>query len=212
MRVIFIGLPGSGKGTQSESLSKHWDVPKITTGDLLRKEIQEKTQLGLKIKSTLEAGSLASDETVLEVMTKRMSEPDCKNGFILDGFPRTIPQAEGLSQWLRKREEKINFVLAMELDPEVAVVRNAGRRQCPSCGIAYHLQFRPSKKEGVCDRCGAALVQRKDDHPDTIRKRLKIYADETSPLLQYYEGKKMLRVIDASKSAEDIFQTILSLR
>lgn len=212
MKMIFIGLPGSGKGTQAERLAKHFQIPRITTGDLFRSAIKNQTPLGKKVKTILDQGSLVPNEITLEVTVERMGQSDCKAGFILDGFPRTIVQADGLEHWLKEKRTKLDHVVLLEISKEEAVNRNTGRRQCEKCGTSFHLQFSPPKSEGVCDRCGGKLIQRKDDQEATVRRRLEVYEQETAPLIQYYEKKGLLRRINGSLPPDQVFQSLLALQ
>ncbi len=211
MRILLIGPPGAGKGTQAEKLAAHLKIPRITTGDLFRKAVQNKSPLGLKVQSYLEKGALVPDKVVLELMEERMAKPDCKEGFILDGFPRTVGQAEGLEKWMVQREMVLDQVFALDVPEEEAVLRISGRRQCSSCGSAYHTRYHPPKKEGVCDPCGGKVVQRKDDEEKTVRHRLKVYSQETAPLLHFYGKKGLLKKVDGSQSPETVFKNIGSL-
>lgn len=211
MRILLIGAPGAGKGTQAEKLANFFKIPRLTTGDLLRQAIQEETPLGKKVEAILERGSLVSDPTILELMEERMAKPDAENGFILDGFPRTVGQAEGLEKWLDEKNWNLDHVIALNVSDSVAVERITGRRQCRKCGAAYHLRFNPPKEEGVCDSCGSSLTSRRDDEEATVRHRLKVYTKETSPLVVFYEKKGLLRRLDGSRSPDQIFDDICSL-
>lgn len=211
MRILLIGAPGAGKGTQAEKLSQTLKIPRITTGDLFRQAVEEKSALGEKVKDILERGALVGDEIVLELMQERMSKPDAMAGFILDGFPRTMGQAEGLEKWLEKKERRLNRVIALEVTDKEVVARISGRRQCTKCGVVYHVTANPPAKENICDACGGPLIQRKDDCESTVRHRLDVYKKETAPLLSYYEKRGLLEKVDGSGSVEKIFSTIRSL-
>ncbi|MDP2599666.1 MAG: adenylate kinase [Deltaproteobacteria bacterium] len=211
MRIILIGPPGAGKGTQAEKLAACKNVPRITTGDLFRRAVQEKTALGLRVQNYLEKGALVPDEVVLGLMSERMSQSDCKAGFVLDGFPRTLGQATGLEKWMEKNGLRFDAVIALEIPDDEAVVRISGRRQCGACGAAYHVNFQPPKNAGVCDKCGGSLLQRKDDEEGTIRHRLQVYAEETAPLIRFYDRAGFLKKVDGLKNPDVVFQAICSL-
>ena len=211
MKIILIGPPGAGKGTQAEKLAVLKNVPRITTGDLFRRAVQEKTALGLKVQSYLERGALVPDGVVLDLMSERMSKADCKAGFILDGFPRTLGQAEGLKKWMEKNSLRFDAVVVLEVPDDEAVIRISGRRQCGACGSAYHVRFQPPKQAGVCDKCGGALIQRKDDQKGTVRHRLQIYASDTAPLVRFYDQAGLLKKVDGLKKPDVVFQSICSL-
>lgn len=211
MRIVLIGPPGAGKGTQAEKLAVHGNVPRITTGDLFRKAVQDKTTLGLKVQNYLEKGNLVPDHVVLDLMAERMSKPDCKNGFVLDGFPRTLGQAAGLEKWMVKSGLHFDAAIVLEVSDDEAVTRITGRRQCSACGAAYHIHFTPPKINGVCDKCKGTLTQRKDDEEGTIRRRLQVYAEETAPLVRFYDKAGLLKKINGSKNPDAVFKSICSL-
>ncbi len=199
MRIILFGAPGAGKGTQAERICERLQIPSVSTGNIIREAIRNGTPLGLQARSYTDNGKLVPDEVVIGMIRERLAEEDCKNGFILDGFPRTVPQAAALDAM----GVGIDAVLSIEVDDEDIERRMSGRRSCPVCGTTFHLQNNPPKKEGVCDKCGAALVQRKDDAPETVRARLAVYHEQTEPVKGYYQGKGKLRSIDGSKSIDE---------
>ena len=199
MNIIFFGAPGAGKGTQAEIVSKKLDIPTISTGNIIREAIKNATEMGLSAKSYIDAGKLVPDEVVIGIIKDRLDKDDCKNGFILDGFPRTIPQAKALDEM----GVKIDVVLNIEVSDEDIVNRMSGRRTCPKCGSTYHIEFNPTKTEGVCDNCGTELTVRKDDHPDVVKSRLDVYHSETEPLKAFYEEKGILRTVVGQKELKD---------
>ena len=199
MKLILLGAPGAGKGTQAEIVSKKLDIPTISTGNIIREAIKNGTEMGLSAKSYIDAGKLVPDEVVIGIIKDRLDKDDCKNGFILDGFPRTIPQAKALDEM----GVKIDVVLNIEVSDEDIVNRMSGRRTCPKCGSTYHIEFNPTKTEGVCDNCGAELTVRKDDHPDVVKSRLDVYHSETEPLKAFYEEKGILRTVVGQKELKD---------
>ena len=199
MNIIFFGAPGAGKGTQAEIVSKKLDIPTISTGNIIREAIKNGTEMGLSAKSYIDAGKLVPDEVVIGTIKDRLDKDDCKKGFILDGFPRTIPQAKALDEM----GVKIDVVLNIEVSDEDIINRMSGRRTCPKCGGTYHVEFNPTKTEGICDNCGAELTVRKDDHPDVVKSRLDVYHSETEPLKAFYEEKGILRTVVGQKELKD---------
>ena len=199
MNIIFFGAPGAGKGTQAEIVSKKLDIPTISTGNIIREAIKNGTEMGLSAKSYIDAGKLVPDEVVIGIIKDRLDMDDCKNGFILDGFPRTIPQAKALDEM----GVKIDVVLNIEVSDEDIVNCMSVRRTCPKCGSTYHIEFNPTKTEGVCDNCGTELTVRKDDHPDVVKSRLDVYHSETEPLKAFYEEKGILRTVVGQKELKD---------
>ena len=198
MNLILLGAPGAGKGTQAELLMEKLSIPGISTGNMLREAIKNGTELGKKVKSYMDGGLLVPDELVLGIVAERLAQPDCADGYILDGMPRTLPQAEALD----KHGVVFDHVISIEIEDEVIENRMSGRRVCPDCGSSFHLVSRPPVKEGVCDNCGAALIQRKDDKPETVRDRLAVYHKETEPLKGFYEAKGLLRPIENQPTIE----------
>jgi adenylate kinase len=199
MKLIILGAPGAGKGTQSEKISAKYNIPAISTGEILRNAIACGTELGMNAKSYMEAGQLVPDDVVVGIIKEYLTKDECKNGFILDGFPRSIPQAEALDNM----GVKIDVVLSIEVPDERIVERMSGRRVCPTCGASYHVSYKPSSKEGVCDKCGADLIIRKDDAPETVKARLQTYHNQTEPLKGYYASKGILREVIGQEEVED---------
>lgn len=208
MKIIMLGAPGAGKGTQAEKLAAEYGLPHISTGDIFRKNIKEGTDLGKEAKGYMDAGKLVPDELTVRLLLDRVSNDDCKEGYILDGFPRTIPQAEALDEALEKLGEKIDFAIDVDVPDENIIGRMSGRRACLKCGATYHLQFIPPKKEGICDECGAELVIRDDDKPETVKNRLAVYHEQTQPLVDYYKKKEVYHAVDGTQDVEAVFNSI----
>ncbi len=211
MNIIMLGAPGAGKGTQAKKIAAKYEIPHISTGDIFRANIKNGTELGKKAKEYMDKGLLVPDELVVSLVADRIVKDDCKGGFVLDGFPRTIPQAKSLDAELEKLGTKIDFAIDVAVPDEVIVERMAGRRACLGCGSTYHLVSLKPKVDGVCDNCGEGLVLRKDDEPDTVLNRLKIYHEQTSPLIDYYQGKDVLKSVDGTQAIESIFEQIVEL-
>ena len=211
MNLILLGPPGAGKGTQAQMIVERYHIPQISTGDILRKAVKEGTPLGKKAKAFMDQGQLVPDEVVIGIIDARLRAPDCNPGFILDGFPRTIAQAEALQPILNKMGKSIDHVINIEVDTEELVRRLTGRRTCKNCGAMFHILFHPPKVEGICDRCGGTLYQREDDKEETIRIRLNEYQRQTAPLIQYYQLKNCLRSIQGVGGQEEIFERIVRL-
>lgn len=210
MRIILLGPPGAGKGTQASMLVKEFGVPHISTGDIFRAAIKEGTELGLKAKSFMDQGQLVPDEVVIGIVRERLTQKDCQDGFILDGFPRTVPQADALQDALKNLGMVLNAVVNLEVSEEELVTRLSGRRVCKNCGATYHIKFSPAKNPGICDVCGGELYQRDDDKEETIRKRLEVYSNQTSPLIEYYQGTGLLKTIKGDgKEIEEIFKAVV---
>jgi adenylate kinase len=210
MNLILLGPPGAGKGTQAQMIVDRYHIPQISTGDILRAAVRGKTPLGTKAKKFMDQGKLVPDELVIGIIEERLKASDCRPGFILDGFPRTIAQAEALQSILAKMGKSIDHVINIEVDDEELVRRLTGRRTCKNCGAMFHLIFYPPKKEGMCDRCGGSLYQRDDDKEETIRTRLKEYQRQTAPLIQYYQGKKKLRSVPGVGEQNQISERIVN--
>jgi adenylate kinase len=209
MNIILLGPPGSGKGTQALKLGEQYHIPQISTGDILRGAVKERTPLGVEAQGYMDQGKLVPDEVVVGIVRERLMAADCNGGFILDGFPRTLPQAEALDDTLQGMQRKIDHVISVEVDNEELLRRLTGRRTCRTCGTMYHLIFNPPKKDGICDQCGGELYQRDDDQEATIRARLQVYEEQTAPLIAYYRNKGLVRSIDGVGAIEEIFQAIV---
>ena len=211
MKIIMLGAPGAGKGTQAMKIAEKYQIPHISTGDIFRANIKEGTELGKKAKSYMDQGQLVPDELTLELIMDRFQNPDCANGYVLDGFPRTIPQAEALTEALAKKGETIDYAINVEVPDENIINRMGGRRACLACGSTYHIVYAPTKVEGVCDRCGEKLVLRDDDKPETVKKRLDVYHAQTQPLIEYYTKQGKLAEVDGTQSMEDVFNAIVKI-
>ena len=206
MNLILLGAPGAGKGTQAEVISETLNIPTISTGNIIREALKSGTEMGRKAKEYMDSGKLVPDDVVIGIIQDRLAEPDCANGFILDGFPRTIPQAEALD----RMGIEIDRVIDIEVADETIARRVSGRRVCPACGASYHVDYKKPAKEGVCDRCGDTLVQRKDDHPDTVQERLNVYHEQTEPLKHYYEACGKLVVVEGQEEVADTTRLTLA--
>ena len=205
MNLILLGAPGAGKGTQAELLTKKLSIPAISTGNMLREAMANGSQLGQKVKKFMDEGSLVPDDVILDIVAERVAKSDCANGFILDGMPRTLPQAEALAE----KGINIDHVISIEVDDALIEDRMTGRRVCSKCGASYHVHANPPKAEGICDQCQAQLIVRKDDTPETVRYRLNVYHQQTEVLKDYYKKQGKLRLVDGSKSIEDANREIL---
>lgn len=210
MKIILLGPPGAGKGTQAKSISEKYSIPHISTGDIFRKNISEKTPLGVKAKEYIDKGLLVPDELTIDLVKDRLLQEDCKNGFLLDGFPRTVKQAEALDEFLVSKGEKIDTALLIEVPRELILERMTGRRVCLSCGASYHIKFNPPKNEGKCDLCKADLIQRKDDNEKTVNDRLEVYDNQTQPLIEYYKTQDVLSAVDGTLPINEVFDNICS--
>ena len=205
MNLIFLGAPGAGKGTQAEKISEAFNIPQISTGNILREAVKNGTEYGLKAKEAMESGALVSDEIVIGILQDRIAKDDCKNGFILDGFPRTVPQAEALDAMVIK----IDKVVEIDVPDEKIKNRLSGRRVCEGCGASYHIEYNPSKVDGICDKCGAKTVIRKDDQPETVLERLAVYHEKTAPLKDYYANQGKLVTVEGQEEVSDTYKLTL---
>lgn len=211
MKIIMLGAPGAGKGTQAKRIAEKYGIPHISTGDIFRANIKEGTELGLKAKGYMDQGLLVPDEVTIGMLLDRIHQADCKNGYVLDGFPRTIPQAESLNKALADMGEAIDFAIDVDVPDENIVNRMGGRRACLKCGATYHVEYAAPKADGVCDACGSDLVLRDDDKPETVQKRLSVYHDQTQPLIEYYKGQGVLRSVDGTQPMEAVFESITGI-
>ena len=211
MKIIMLGAPGAGKGTQAKKIAAKYDIPHISTGDIFRANIKNGTELGNKAKTYMDQGLLVPDELVVDLVVDRVQQDDCKNGYVLDGFPRTIPQAEALDKALAEFGDKIDYAIDVNVPDENIVKRMGGRRACVGCGATYHLVYAPTKTEGICDVCGQHLVLRDDDKPETVKKRLDVYHDQTQPLIEYYKKAGVLAEVDGTLDMEEVFQAIVRI-
>lgn len=211
MKIVMLGAPGAGKGTQAAMICEKYEIPHISTGDIFRSNIKNGTELGKKAKAFMDEGKLVPDELTIQLLLDRVAKDDCAKGYVLDGFPRTIPQAEVLTQALAKSGEKVDFAIDVDVPDENIVHRMSGRRSCPKCGASYHISFIPPKKEGICDVCGSELIQRDDDKAETVNKRLSVYHEQTQPLIDYYKEAGVLHTVDGTKDAKDVFADITAI-
>ena len=211
MKIIMLGAPGAGKGTQAKKIAAKYEIPHISTGDIFRANIKEGTELGKKAKTYMDQGLLVPDELTCDLVVDRIAQDDCKNGYVLDGFPRTIPQAEALKAALGKMGTTIDYAINVEVPDENIVERMGGRRACLACGCTYHVVYNAPKEEDVCDVCGAKLVLRDDDKPETVKKRLDVYHEQTQPLIDFYDKEGVLVEVDGTQNLEDVFQAITKI-
>ena len=211
MKIIMLGAPGAGKGTQAKQIADKYSIPHISTGDIFRANIKNGTELGQKAKSYMDQGLLVPDELTCDLVMDRIQQDDCKNGFVLDGFPRTIPQAEALTTALDKINQKMDFAVDVDVPDENIVNRMSGRRACLNCGATYHIVSIPTKVEGICDRCGNEVVLRDDDKPETVQKRLSVYHEQTQPLIDYYNNEGILKTVNGVQTMEKVFEDIVAI-
>ncbi len=211
MKVVMLGAPGAGKGTQAKMIAEKYGLPHISTGDIFRANIKGGTALGVEAKKYIDAGQLVPDELTVKILLDRVSQPDCEKGYVLDGYPRTIPQAEVLEKALQERNEQVDFAIDVNVADENIVNRMSGRRACLKCGGTYHLVHIPPKVEGICDACGSELVLRDDDKPETVLKRLNVYHEQTQPLIDFYQARGVLRTVDGAKDKDEVFADIVAI-
>ena len=211
MKIIMLGAPGAGKGTQAKKIAEKYGLPHVSTGDIFRANIKNGTPLGIEAKKYMDEGKLVPDELTVKILLDRVAQDDCKNGYILDGFPRTIPQAEVLDKALTELNDKIDYAIDVEVPDENIINRMGGRRACLACGATYHVVFNAPKKEGICDACGKELVLRDDDAPETVKKRLDVYHEQTQPLIDFYNKKGILKEVDGTKEMNDVFNASVSI-
>ncbi|MGM0420137.1 MAG: adenylate kinase [Bacillota bacterium] len=211
MNLVFLGLPGAGKGTQAKKLSKNYGIPHISTGDIFREAIKNKTDLGVKAKEYIDAGELVPDNITNGIVKERLKKEDCSNGFILDGYPRTLDQAEALDKALESLNTSLDLVLYIHVEEEELIRRLTGRRICEDCGATYHVDFNPPKEEGVCDKCGGNLIQRDDDNEETVQRRIAVNKEKTKKLIDYYTERNLLTKIHANKSINEVYEEIKSV-
>ena len=211
MKIVMLGAPGAGKGTQAKMIASKYQIPHISTGDIFRANIKNGTELGKKAKSYMDQGLLVPDELTVDLVIDRLANDDCKNGYILDGFPRTIPQAEALDAALAKLGEKMDYAIDVDVPDENIVSRMSGRRACTGCGATYHIVYNPSKKGDCCEVCGEKLILRDDDKPETVQKRLNVYHEQTQPLIDYYTKQGILKAVDGTQDMNDVFSAITNI-
>ena len=211
MKIIMLGAPGAGKGTQAKQIAAKYEIPHISTGDIFRANIKNGTELGMKAKAYMDQGALVPDELTCDLVMDRIAQDDCERGFVLDGFPRTIPQAEALTNALNKIGQSMDYAIDVDVPDENIVNRMSGRRACVNCGATYHIVFNPTKVDGVCDTCGDKIVLRNDDKPETVQNRLSVYHEQTQPLIDYYREQKILKSVDGTKPMDEVFSDIVAI-
>lgn len=211
MKIIMLGAPGAGKGTQAKKIAAKYEIPHISTGDIFRANIKNGTELGKKAKTYMDQGLLVPDELVVDLVVDRVNQDDCTKGYVLDGFPRTIPQAEALDAALEKMGQKIDYAIDVDVPDENIINRMSGRRACVDCGATYHIVYAPTKKENICDNCGGGLILRDDDKPETVKKRLDVYHAQTKPLIDYYGDQGILKTVDGTLPMETVFDEIVKM-
>jgi adenylate kinase len=211
LKIVLLGPPGAGKGTQAKSICNRFSIPHVSTGDIFRKHISEKTPLGIEAKRNIDKGLLVPDRITIQLVKERLRQDDCRKGYLLDGFPRTVAQAEALDDFLINNKDRLSTALLIDVPKDFIIDRMSGRRVCLSCGASYHIKFNPPIIEGKCDICGSDIIQRKDDEEDTVRNRLEIYDKQTQPLINYYKDKNLLSVVDGTQAINDVFKNICDI-
>ena len=211
MKIVMLGAPGAGKGTQAIKIADKYDIPHISTCDIFRANIKGGTELGQKAKSYIDKGELVPDEVTIGMLLDRIAQDDCKNGYVLDGFPRTIPQAESLTEALKSQGDRIDFALNIDVPDEAIIKRMSGRRACPKCGATYHIVYAAPKTENICDKCGTELIIRSDDKPETVKDRLNVYHQQTEPLIAYYKTTGVLREVDGTQELPKVFEDVVAI-
>lgn len=211
MKIIMLGAPGAGKGTQAKMIADKYGIPHVSTGDIFRANIKNGTPLGMEAKKYMDQGLLVPDELTVKILLDRVADDDCRNGYVLDGFPRTIPQANVLDKALAELGDQIDYAIDVDVPDENIVKRMGGRRACLSCGATYHIEHVPPKTEGICDTCGEKLVLRDDDKPETVQNRLNVYHEQTQLLIEFYEAKGVLKTVDGTQDMKDVFQAIVEI-
>lgn len=211
MKIIMLGAPGAGKGTQAKMIAEKYHIPHVSTGDIFRANIKNGTELGMEAKKYMDKGQLVPDELTVKILLDRVAREDCRDGYVLDGFPRTIPQAQVLEEALAERDEKVDYAINVDVPDENIVRRMAGRRACLKCGATYHVEHIPPRQEGICDACGNELVLRDDDKPETVLKRLQVYHNQTQPLIDFYTSRDVLRTVDGTADMKDVFAEIVKV-
>jgi adenylate kinase len=211
LKIVLLGPPGAGKGTQAKSICNKFSIPHISTGDIFRKHISERTPLGIEAKRNIDKGLLVPDDITIQLVVERLKQDDCKGGYLLDGFPRTVAQAEALDDLLENNKDRLTTALLIDVPKGFIIERMSGRRVCLSCGASYHIKFNPPKIEGKCDVCGSDIIQRKDDEEDTVRNRLEIYDEQTQPLINHYKDKNLLSIVDGTQAINDVFKNICDI-
>ncbi len=211
MKIVMLGASGAGKGTQAQMLAKKYDIPHVSTGDIFRMNIKNGTELGMEAKKYMDQGLLVPDELTVRILLDRVAREDCRKGYVLDGFPRNIPQADVLDEALSKLGDKIDYAINVDVPDENIIRRMGGRRACLSCGATYHIEHVPPKKEGICDKCGQELVLRDDDKPETVKNRLQVYKEQTQPLIDFYTKQGVLHNVDGTKDMNEVFEAIVAI-
>lgn len=211
MKIVMLGAPGAGKGTQADRIAEKYAIPHISTGDIFRANLKAGTELGMKAKEYMDKGLLVPDSLTVDLLMDRIAKDDCKNGYVLDGFPRTIPQAEALKTALEKKGEKLDYAIDVNVPDENIIGRMSGRRACVKCGATYHIVYAAPAKEGICDKCGSELILRDDDKPETVKKRLAVYHEQTQPLIDFYKAEGILKTVDGTQNLEKVFADIIDI-